>query len=205
MKKFTAFFNAFLILIILFSFTGCSSNSDFIGTAKPTPVKNIISSTATISLTLHDDTLYDEETFSVVMPKNAKMKKDGPLYSWTFGTSKYNVMINILILGLPFDPSNLTSSETIWNSVIHSLGVNDVKVMKIHAGYKEITVGGKNAVLKTGESLTDVAGDLNVYYVDSSKGVVSVVIQRIYYDNTTDVQKEAATAVNNVFATLTIK
>lgn len=204
MKKFTSFLSVFLILII-FSFTGCSSNSDSVGTAKPAPVKNTISPTATVSLTLNDDTIYDEETFSVVMPKNAKINKNGPLYSWTFGTSKYNVMINVAILGLSFDSSYLVSSDTILASVINSLETAAENTIKIDAGYKKTTINGKNAVLLTGKSISTVAGDVDIYYVDSSKGLVSVVIAKVYYDNTTDVQKEAATAVNNVFSTLTIK
>jgi len=204
MKKFTAFFSAFLILIMLV-FTGCSSNSDSVGTAKPAPVKNTVSPTATVSLTLNDDTMYDESSFSIVIPKTANLTKNGPSYMWAITSDNYGVVVGIITSTIKTNVLTYVQSESSLNAVINQLEVSSNNVAKMDVGYTKLTVGSKSAVKLTGKYVSSPASKIDVYLIDSSEGMLAVTVIKIIKDNDSATITKAQTTADQIFSTLTVK
>lgn len=204
MKKFTAFFSAFLILI-MFVFTGCSSNSDSVGTAKPAPVKNTVSPTATVSLTLNDDTIYDESSFSIVIPKTANLTKNGPSYMWAITSDNYGVVVGIITSTLKTSVLTYVQSESSLKAVINQLEVSSNNVAKMDVGYTKLTVGGKSALKLTGTYVSSPASKIDVYLIDSSKGMLAVTVIKIIKDDDPATITTAETTADQIFSTLTVK
>lgn len=198
MKKFSALISVTLFLVILV-LTGCASNSNT--TAKPSPVKNTISPTATADIELIEDTIYDEETFTITIPKEFEFVLEDKQYIWKTKTDEYwfNIVISQPVEGIK--TSSIISSSKNLESFLKFF--ED----EMDRGYKETTLGGKRAILLTGSGKNSDGEDykLQYYCIDTEKGMLFVTVYISLYDNDTQTSVDADNDIKDIFSTLTIK
>lgn len=204
MKKYTAFLSTLLILTLVV--TGCFySRDETIGTAKPSLAKNTISPTATVSLTLDEETFFDQEAYSIVIPENAQLHKNGNVYSWVFTSNDYAIMLSISFFGTIVKTQDIIASDASLNTIITALEASSNNGIKMDTKYKRTTFCGKNAIYLSGKFINGVNGDFEVYYMDTSKGLLSVSIGKAYRDNSDEAKGVTNNAVNDIIKTLIIK
>lgn len=202
MKKFTAFFSALLILIMLV-FTGCSSsNPDPAATAKPAPDKKTIGPTATVDTTLTNDTIFDENEFSIAIPKDATFDKSGRYYTWWVYSDNYGVNISVSINN---GISDLNYVEKYANMIASSLDAGLGSKGNMSAEYSKVTISGNNAILFTGKGTQDFNADFDYYFVESNNGILMLLTIRKYEDNDSQTLENAKSALDAITSTLTIK
>lgn len=201
MKKFTAFFSAFFILTMLV-FTGCSSNSDSVGTAKPASDKKTIGPTATVYTTLTNDTIFDENEFSIAIPKDATFDKSGRYYTWWTYFNNYSVNISVSINN---GISDLNYVEKYENMIASSLDTGLGGKGKMNTEYSKVTLNGKNAILFTGKGTEEFNADFDYYFVESNNGILMLMTIRKYEDNDPQTLKDSRTVLDNILSTLIIK
>lgn len=225
MKKFNAVLSALIILVILV-FTGCSSNSNASGTQtpaantenvtavafdpgalatsqlKPTPVKNTLKPTASVTYTLDNDTIFDEKTFTVTIPKDAYVDfKDGTYYFEVYSFS-YDIRIGFGSVSKGEKTSSITSSSKNLKTFIKEIEKINVKM---DGEYSTVTVGGKKGIVLKGKNTDNSDNELQWYLIDTSKGIFQFTVYKQYMINDEQTIKDADSVVSDILSTLTIK
>jgi len=207
---------AVLIAISLLAITmsGCSEQAKTT-TATPTATAQVVQSTigptdsAIVQTELTEDTTYNKDAFGVAIPKGAKFYNSGMQYIWLIGSSEYVVQVQIamLVASTSIKTSYFTGSDTALGSFIDSMETSSNNLITIDDGYKNTTVDGKTAVLLTGKvnASSSNASTIDVYLVDSSKGLIVITIMKIHNGSNTTAEKEMNATATNIFNTIKIK
>lgn len=209
MKKFTAFFCAFLILLMLV-FTGCSSNSDSVGTSKPAsatpaPVKNTINPTATVNISLEDNTIYDETPFSIVIPKGSKLTQNGTTRYWTIGSDKYLIVISYLTVNSSLSASDLVKTQADLERNIKGIEEGANNTVKLDVGYQKITISEKSVIKLTGAYVNNPLSNIDIYLIDSNAGLLDIMIASAISEDNAQNKAERDKAISEIFDTIVIK
>ncbi|GEM_PF-6993012 len=208
MKKITATIVSLLLSLVII--TGCSSQAST-STPAPTPtptlLKATVDPTAAIDTTLTGNTIYDESAFSITIPKGTRFIKASNVYSWTLLNDKYIVQVQIATSdNTAVKVSTLTENETALNALVSSLQSASSDEIKMDSGYKKLTVSGKNALLLSGKVTTDEAtGTIEVYYIDSSAGLLFMTVAKMQNGTDATAQTEMNATATNIYNSITIK
>jgi len=206
MRKITAIIVSLLLAMAMM--TGCGSQAS---TATPTPttttVKATVDPTAAIDTTLTANTIYDESSFSITIPKGARFIKASNVYSWSVINDKYIVQVQIATsTNTAVKVSTLIENEAALTALMNSLESASSDEISMDATYKKTTTSGKTALMLSGKVNTeDATGTIEVYYIDASSGLLFMTVTKVLNGTDTAAQTEMNATATNIYNSITIK
>lgn len=188
-----------------------TSSAQFTASAQPTTTasdslaKGTIDPTSTASVELIEDTLYDEDYFSVVMPAGSMFSRFSEQNTWYIVNKNYLVMFGISNFGKSYDLDFVIGSEGNLRQTIEELEDGAGGSLKMDVGYKKVELNGKTAVKLTGEIVETNQGAVDIYYIESNSGLVLVMIAKVYYNDESATIEESNKIAQKLLDTLVIK
>lgn len=201
MKRLTAFFICILLMFAVTA-TGCSSGSSSSGTVK---TKTLAENDSISAQSVTEDTMYDQDTFSITIPKGWTVTKEGLQYSWLFEQENYAAGVLIVDYDtLAYNIAMFAKSQESAEAFIGGFETGSGNTFTLDRSYKHVDLDGKGAILINGTWLNG-NGYIKVYLVESSSSLLCVMVMTATENGDSTLLQKAETLANTAFSTLKIK